>query len=171
MNWSVNTTLFRNEAFLALIALALTVSNAPIFQNVGTSCKDVEGACWERVSVAGFYIRLIFSLFPLVIGRIIVDVYCPPLIKKYPFFSNLSETVPMSDPNFWEKRNDLLTIWEAENESQKGLLAARASVVIFTALVTGAFALATLSLFQFALYYNLETQASQSSEVQKKCNQ
>ena len=89
MRWSFARAFFRTESFFGIVALVIAISNAPVFQNVGI------GDDWiQRYLLVTFYVSLIVALLALFVGRLLFELNCPEVIKKYAGLDDYLNGVP-----------------------------------------------------------------------------
>lgn len=151
MTWSGLATAFRTESLVGFIAVVITATNAPIFQNVGGDSYD-----FERVLVAGFYIALMISALCLFVGRLAFEFFCPALIKQFrssqAYMRELDPAVDDETLEAWENARILLySQWRDQDEASVNRLFVIVPLCLFAITLVLAFALGIASLVQFAM--------------------
>lgn len=149
--WRTLGNFFGAQAFFGIVAVVIVVSNAPIFQNVGT-----EKGSLERTLLVSHYIMLTISLFLLFLGTLLFRAHCPDVVAEHPYLNGfLEKRAPKpapgtDDPGYQARYADALAEWEAWNESQPGRALTSAVLVVFIACFLLALCLEIASLLVFA---------------------
>lgn len=151
MTWSGLAVAFRTESLVGFIAVVITATNAPVFQNVGA-----EGYDSERLLVAGFYIALMISALCLFIGRLAFEFFCPPLIKQFrscqAYIRGLEPAADDEALEVWENARILLySQWKNQDEDSTNRLYVIVPLCLFAITLVLAFVLGIASLVQFAM--------------------